>query len=310
MHFVGGEIGVLDDVPTAAARRAPRAERAAIRILAVGDVYGSLGRRAIKRILPGLRAEVHADLVIVNGENSAGGRGISMRTAREIRDAGADCITTGNHVWAQPDIIQVLDDDDLCVIRPLNFPDPAPGVGSRQLTARGRTITVINAMGRIFMEPLDDPFRAIDTTLLTLDHDPAEGERPIVLVDIHAEATSEKQAIAWYLAGRVSAVFGTHTHVPTADTRVLPGGTGYVTDLGMTGPYDSIIGASVDLTIQRFMTQRSVRLRSPDSGDAVLNAVLFEIDAESGACLAVHRVDRQDAGGVEGDARAQGRAPL
>jgi metallophosphoesterase (TIGR00282 family) len=279
-------------------------------VLAVGDVYGSLGRRAVKRLLPGLRAEVHADLVIVNGENSAGGRGISMRTAREIRDAGADIVTTGNHVWAQPDIIQVLEDDDLCVIRPLNYPDPAPGRGVIQIQVRGRTITVMNAMGRIFMEPLDDPFRAIDTTLLTLEHNPAEGERPIVLVDIHAEATSEKQAIAWYLAGRVSGVFGTHTHVPTADARVLPGGTGYVTDLGMTGPFDSIIGASIDQTIQRFLTQRSLRLRSPDSGDAVLNAVMFDIDAATGACLAVERVDRQDAGGVEGDARAQGRALL
>jgi metallophosphoesterase (TIGR00282 family) len=179
-----------------------------------------------------------------------------------------------------------------------------------QIQVRGRTITVMNAMGRIFMEPLDDPFRAIDTTLLTLEHNPAEGERPIVLVDIHAEATSEKQAIAWYLAGRVSGVFGTHTHVPTADARVLPGGTGYVTDLGMTGPFDSIIGASIDQTIQRFLTQRSLRLRSPDSGDAVLNAVMFDIDAATGACLAVERVDRQDAGGVEGDARAQGRALL
>jgi metallophosphoesterase (TIGR00282 family) len=285
-------------------------ERGIIRVLAVGDVYGSLGRRAVKRLLPGLRAEVHADLVIVNGENSAGGRGISMRTAREIRDAGADVVTTGNHVWAQPDIIQVLEDDDLCVIRPLNYPDPAPGRGAIQIQVRGRTITVMNAMGRIFMEPLDDPFRAIDTTLLTLEHNPAEGERPIVLVDIHAEATSEKQAIAWYLAGRVSGVFGTHTHVPTADARVLPGGTGYVTDLGMTGPFDSIIGASIDQTIQRFLTQRSLRLRSPDSGDAVLNAVMFDIDAATGACLAVERVDRQDAGGVEGDARAQGRALL
>jgi metallophosphoesterase (TIGR00282 family) len=286
------------------------AERGIVRILAVGDIYGSLGRRAAKRLLPGLRAELHPDLVIVNGENSAGGRGISMRTAREIRDAGADVITTGNHVWAQPDINQVLDDDELCVIRPLNYPDPAPGTGMAQRTVRGRTVTVINAMGRVFMDPLDDPFRAIDTTLLTLEHDPAEGERPIVLVDFHAEATSEKQAIAWYLAGRVSAVFGTHTHVPTADARVLPGGTGYVTDLGMTGPYDSIIGASIDLTIQRFLTQRSLRLRSPDSGDAVLNAVMFDIDAATGACLTAQRVDRQDAGGVEDDARAQGRAPL
>lgn len=279
-----------------------------IRVLAVGDVYGSLGRRAARRLLPKLRAELRVDLVIVNGENSAGGRGISMRTARELRDSGADIITTGNHVWAQPDIRQVLEDDDLRVVRPGNFPDPAPGNSSVSVVVKGKKVTVANFMGRIFMEPLDDPFRAIDALLFTLDHNPESGERPIVIVDFHAEATSEKQAFAWYVDGRVSAVFGTHTHVPTADGRVLPGGTGYITDLGMTGPRDSIIGATIEQTIQRFLTQRSVRLQTPESGDAVFNAVIFDIDARSGMCLDVQRVDRQDAGGIDGDARAQRRA--
>ncbi len=279
-----------------------------IRVLAVGDVYGSVGRRAFKRLLPGLRAETRADLVIVNGENSAGGRGISLKTARELRDAGADVITLGNHTWSQPDITQVLEDDDLRVVRPMNYPDPAPGRGIITVTARGRSITVANVMGRVYMDPLDDPFRAMDTALLTLHHNPAEGDRPIVFVDMHAEATSEKQAIAWHLAGRVTAVFGTHTHVPTADARILPGETGYVTDLGMTGPRDSIIGATIDSTLRRFLTQRAIRLQSPDGGDAVLNAVLFDVDAKTGGCLNAVRVDREDAGGVEGDARAQRRA--
>jgi len=279
-----------------------------IRVLAVGDVYGSLGRRAAKRLLPRLRAELGADLVVVNGENSAGGRGISLRTARELRDAGADVITTGNHVWAQPDIRQVLGDEDLRVVRPGNFPDPAPGTGAVTVMVKGIPVTIANLLGRIFMEPLDDPFRAIDTLLFTLTHNPEDGDRPIVIVDFHAEATSEKQAFAWYVDGRVSAVFGTHTHVPTADGRVLPGGTGYVTDLGMTGPRDSIIGATIEQTIQRFLTQRSVRLQTPDFGDAVFNGVIFDIDARSGVCLDVQRVDRQDAGGIDDDARAQRRA--
>ena len=281
--------------------------RDVLRLLAVGDVYGSIGRRALKRLLPQLRQELDLDLVIVNGENSAGGRGISMRTARELRDSGADLITTGNHVWAQPDVSQVLDDPDLRVIRPMNFPDPAPGKGIIQFVVRGRTITLVDVLGRVYLDPLDDPFRAIDTTLLTLEHNPAEGDRPIVLVEVHAEATSEKQALAWFLDGRVSAVWGTHTHVPTADVRVLPAGTGYVTDLGMTGAYDSIIGSSVNETLQRFLTQRSLRLKAPEEGIAQLNAVLFEIDLTTGICLSGTRIDRYDANGVEGDAGLHGR---
>ncbi len=278
-----------------------------IRVLAVGDIYGSLGRRAAKRLLPRLRADLHADLIVVNGENSAGGRGISLRTARELRDSGADVITTGNHVWAQPDIRQVLNDEDLRVVRPANFPDPAPGAGALSVTVKGREVTVANVLGRVFMEPLDDPFRAIDTLLFTLAHNPEDGNRPIVIVDFHAEATSEKQAFAWYVDGRVSVVFGTHTHVPTADGRVLPGGTGFITDLGMTGPRDSIIGATVEQTIQRFLTQRAVRLQTPETGDAIFNGVVFDIDARSGACLAVQRVDLLDAAGIDGN--AQRRAP-
>jgi metallophosphoesterase (TIGR00282 family) len=270
-------------------------------------VYAGIGRRALVRLLPRMRQELGIDLVVVNGENSAGGRGISMRTARELRDAGADLITTGNHVWAQPDITQVLDDPDLRVVRPMNYPDPAPGRGMVQISIKGRTITLLNVQGRVFMDPLDDPFRAIDTALLTLGHTPTDGGRPIVLVEMHAEASSEKQALGWFLDGRVSAVWGTHTHVATADGRVLPGGTGYITDLGMTGAHDSIIGASVNETLQRFLTQRSSRVRAPEEGRAMVNAVMFEIDLATGDCLFVQRVDRYDASGGEHDAGSHGR---
>jgi metallophosphoesterase (TIGR00282 family) len=274
-----------------------------INVLAVGDVFGAPGRRAFKRMLPNLKAELNFDLVIVNGENSAGGHGITARTARELRDAGADVITTGNHVWAQPDIEQVLADDDLRVIRPLNFPSDLPGKGSVQVRIKGHDVVVVNLMGRIFMNPLDDPFRAIETFLL------ADGlgaaERPLVVVDFHAEATSEKIAMGWHLAGRVAAVFGTHTHVPTADTRVLPGETGYVTDLGMVGPRDSIIGAAVEPTLRRFLTQRPGRTVVGD-GPVTFNAVLIELDATLGICRAIRRVDRLEPGASEGRTRSQG----
>jgi metallophosphoesterase (TIGR00282 family) len=276
-------------------------------LLAVGDVYAGIGRRALKRLLPGLRQEFDLDLVVVNGENSAGGRGISMRTARELRDAGADLITTGNHVWSQPDVIQVLEDSDLRVIRPMNYPDPAPGSGLISISIKGRTITLLNVQGRVFMDPLDDPFRAVDNALLNLEHHRNDGQPPIVLVEVHAEATSEKQVLAWFLDGRVSAVWGTHTHVPTADLRILPRGTGFVSDLGMTGARDSIIGASVNETVQRFLTQRSIRLKAPEEGTALLNAVLFQIDLATGTCLNVQRVDRYDANGMEHDAGSHGR---
>jgi metallophosphoesterase (TIGR00282 family) len=274
-----------------------------INVLAVGDVYGAPGRRAFKRMLPNLKSELNADLVIVNGENSAGGHGITTRTARELRDAGADVITTGNHVWAQPDIDQVLADDDLRVIRPLNFPSDVPGKGSVQIRIKGHDIVVVNLMGRIFMNPLDDPFRAIETFLLADEIGAAQ--RPLVVVDFHAEATSEKIAMGWHLAGRVAAVFGTHTHVPTADTRVLPGETGYVTDLGMVGPRDSIIGAAVEPTLRRFLTQRPGRTVVGD-GPVSFNAVLIELDATLGICRAIRRVDRLEPGASDGRTRSQG----
>ena len=263
-----------------------------IRVLAVGDVIGSPGRQALRRLLPGLRRELAADLVVVNAENSAGGRGVGVKTARELRDAGADVLTTGNHVWSQPDVDQALADDDLRLLRPLNFPDDLPGRGDCTLRVKGRDVTIVSLLGRVFMTPLDDPFRAMDTLLAARPGGTA-APRPLIVVDFHAEATSEKLAMGWHLAGRVAAVVGTHTHVPTADARLLPGETGYVTDLGMVGPRDSIIGAAVEPTLRRFLTHRPNRAPVPD-GPVDFNAVLIELDAARGTCRALRRVDRFD----------------
>jgi len=255
-------------------------------------------------VAAGAAGGVGVDLVIVNAENSAGGRGVGVRTARELRDAGADVLTTGNHVWAQPDIDEALADDDLRLLRPLNFPDELPGQGARTLRVRGHDVTVVSLLGVAFMAPLDDPFRAMDAFLLSPAIQPpvqplgqkgglVGAGRPLVVVDFHAEATSEKLAMGWYLAGRVAAVVGTHTHVPTADARILPGETGYVTDLGMVGPRDSIIGAAVEPTLRRFLTHRPARAPVAD-GPLGFNALLIDLDAERGTCRAVRRIDRAD----------------
>lgn len=262
-----------------------------LRILAVGDVIGSPGRRTLRRLLPGIRAEVGADLVVANGENSAGGRGVSRQTAREMRDTGVDVITTGNHIWAQHDVDEALADDDLRLLRPLNYPPGLPGRGSCTVRVKGVDLTVVSLIGRVFMTPLDDPFAVIDSLLMERDRSPSS--RSAVIVDFHAEATSEKVAMGWHLAGRVAAVFGTHTHVPTADTRVLPGETGYVTDLGMVGPRDSVIGTAVEPSLDRFTSGRPRRLPVPD-GPMTFNSVVFDIDATRGTCQAVRRFDRND----------------
>lgn len=264
-----------------------------IRLLAVGDVIGTPGRRALKRLLPRLRQELAIDLVVANGENSAGGRGISLKSARDLRAAGVDVITTGNHVWAQPDIDSALADEDLRLLRPLNYPPDLPGRGARTVSVRGSAVTIVNLQGRLFMTALDDPFRTIDSLLATSGG--GRGRRPLILVDFHAEATSEKVAMGWHLAGRVAGVFGTHTHVPTADARVLPGETGYVTDLGMVGARDSVIGSAIEPTLRRFRSQRPVRAAVAE-GLVIFNAVLFELDGELGTCRAIRRIDRLETG--------------
>lgn len=252
-----------------------------MRILMIGDIIGKPGRRALEVLLPGLRRELGLDFVIANGENSAGGFGITYETAREILDAGVDVVTTGNHIWDQKEIVEHLD-TSLPVLRPHNYPAGVPGHG---VIVVGR-VGVLNLQGRVFMTPLDDPFRCADRAV---DELRAQGAQ-IIMVDFHAEATSEKQGMGWYLDGRVSGVAGTHTHVPTADPKVLPRGTGFVTDLGLVGPRNSVIGNDITAALERLTLGIPKRLTVP-GGPVNFNSVLFDI-ADDGRATNVQRIDR------------------
>jgi hypothetical protein len=254
-----------------------------VKILFIGDVVGKPGRRAVSLLVPKLRKEYGPDLVIANGENSAAGRGLTLATARELFDSGVDVLTSGNHAWDNKDILPYLD-SEAPILRPLNYP---PGVPGRGIHRVGR-VTVLNLIGRTFMAPADDPFRAVDAVLAEV------GTESIVFVDFHAEATSEKQAFGWYVDGRVSAVVGTHTHVPTADARILPQGTAYVTDAGMCGARDSVIGDDVETVIRRFVTLLPTRLTVAENSPAlVLGAVLIDIDDTTRRARSIVRVDRE-----------------
>lgn len=254
-----------------------------MRVLMIGDVIGKPGRRAVKSLLPGLRAEHVIDLVIANGENTAGGFGITQDTAYELLESGVDVLTSGNHIWDQKEIIPHMD-EGLPLIRPANYPD-APGRGF--LVAGD--VLVMNLMGRVFMPALDCPFR---TATRILDEMPGAPPK-VIIVDFHAEATSEKQAMGWYLDGRVSAVLGTHTHVGTVDARVLPKGTGYLTDVGMTGPVDSVIGSDTSAVLERFLTGLPQRL-PVGGGQVVMNSVLVDVDPESGKATGIERIDKAE----------------
>ena len=249
-------------------------------ILMIGDIIGSPGRRAIQTRLPGLRQKHKVDVVIANGENAAGGLGLTVDTADALFSSGVDVITSGNHIWDQRDIIPHLD-GERHIIRPLNYPPGVPGRG--YLVVNG--CLVVNLIGRTFMSAYDCPFRAMDSLLAGLPDRP-----PIVLVDIHAEATSEKMAMGRYLDGRVTAVAGTHTHVGTVDARILNKGTAYVTDIGMVGPMDGVIGDDADAVIQRFLTMIPRRL-TVGKGALFMNSVLIEADEKSGMATSITRID-------------------
>jgi metallophosphoesterase (TIGR00282 family) len=255
------------------------------RILFVADVVGHPGRDAVKAILPGLKKELHPNLTIVNGENAAGGFGLTAKIVAELKGSGADVITTGNHVFAQKEFVPELPQLER-VLRPANYPPAAPGKGSCVVETGGRQALVMNLMGRVFMDSLDDPFRTADAIL---------ADNPgidIVFCDMHAEATSEKTAMGWYLDGRASAVVGTHTHIPTADARVLPNGTAYVTDVGMVGPRDGCIGMDKDVVLQRFLTGVPNRFVVA-SGPVTFNSVLVTISGSTGRATSIQRVDRE-----------------
>jgi metallophosphoesterase (TIGR00282 family) len=251
-------------------------------VLAVGDVIGKPGRRALARVLPELRAAHKPDLVIANAENAAGGIGVTPSTAEELYEAGADVLTSGNHVWAHREIVPYLD-GEMPILRPLNYPPGVPGRG--YLIARGAL--VVNLIGRTFMADYDSPFQSIDGLLDSLEQKP-----PVVIVDFHAEATSEKMAMGRYLDGRVSAILGTHTHVGTIDAQVLPGGTAYVTDIGMVGPIDSIIGDDTDSVLRRFLTSIPYRL-SVGKGRTMVNAILVTVDDATGRATGIERISRE-----------------
>lgn len=252
-----------------------------MRVLFVGDVVGRPGRRAVQELLARVRSDHQIDLAIVNGENAAGGAGLTADIARELRDAGADVVTNGNHVWDQrqfKDEIGLLD----FAIRPVNLPPSNPGRG--WVVVKGAL--VVNAIGRVFMAAADDPFRALDGVLEQLG--PAAPK--VRLLDWHAEATSEKLAMGWHLDGRFSAVVGTHTHVPTADARVLPGGTALVADAGMVGPRDSILGMRTDIIVERFRTGMPVRFQVAE-GPVTFNSVVVDVDDATGHARSIERID-------------------
>jgi len=257
-----------------------------VRVLFVGDVVGRPGREAVQALLPGLRRETGADLVIANGENAAGGAGLTAALAHELRAAGADVVTNGNHVWDQRSFVSEIDQLDFC-IRPLNLPPGNPGRG--WMMAKGAL--VVNALGRVFMNPYDDPFRALDALLAEL----GDTAPKVRILDWHAEATSEKVAMGWHLDGRFSAVVGSHTHVPTADARVLPGGTAYVSDTGMVGPRDSVLGVRTDIILERFRTMIPKRFETAE-GPAVFNSVLIDVDDATGRARSIVRIDREHPG--------------
>jgi len=255
-----------------------------VRLLFVGDVIGKPGRRALQRLLPRLVDHHRTDFVVVNVENSAGGYGVTPDVMQELADLPIDCFTTGNHVWDKKEGIELLDRDPR-LLRPANYPEGNPGKGMYVgETAGGIKVAVLNLEGRVFMSTLDSPFQMADRLLAQLDRDKVK----VVFVDFHAEATSEKQAMGFYLDGRVGAVIGTHTHVPTADERILPGGTALLTDVGMTGPYESIIGMRADKVLKRFLLQTPSSLEVAKR-DVRLAAALVEIDEKTGKARHIER---------------------
>jgi len=249
-----------------------------MRILFLGDIVGRPGRRAVSNRLPELRREYDLDVVLANAENASGGLGLNQKNARQLHRAGLEVLTSGNHIWRYKEILAFLDETEW-VLRPANYPPRAPGRGYTVLDVSGARVAVLNLQGRVFMEPLDCPFRTADAALADMQ----EQNPDVILVDFHAEATSEKQALRHYLEGRVTALLGTHTHVQTGDATIGRKGTAYITDLGMCGPEDSVIGMAPDSVVDGFKTQLPQSL-SVAGGEAFLNGVVLDVDTESGRC--------------------------
>jgi len=255
-----------------------------MRLLFLGDIVGRPGRTAVSNALPGLIARYAIDFVVINGENAAGGFGITEAILNDVLDAGADCVTLGNHSFDQKDTLVFIERHDR-LIRPLNYPKGTPGKGSTLLKAKnGADVLVINAMGLVFMPDLNCPFRAVDAELTACS---LKQGADVILLDFHAEATSEKQAMGLFLDGRASIVVGTHTHTPTADARILPGGTAYMTDAGMCGDYNSVLGMDSDEPINRFLTKVPRGRYEPATGPGTLSGMLVDIDDATGLATRV-----------------------
>ena len=256
-------------------------------ILFIGDIVGSPGREAVNKLLPGLKKELSLDFVIANAENATGGSGIVPKVAEELFSSGIDVLTSGDHIWKKKEIFELINKEER-ILRPINYPAGLPGKGSNIFkTKNGVKVGVINVNGRVFMDALECPFK---TTLLAQEN--LIKETSIIIVDIHAEATSEKVALGRYLDGKVSAVLGTHTHIQTADEKILPKGTAYITDVGMTGPYDSVIGRRVEDVLERFVTSVPVRFEVA-SADIQLAGAVVDVDEKTGRASSITRVQKK-----------------
>lgn len=238
----------------------------------------------IKENIEILKTKFQPDVTIVNGENAAHGKGITQKIYKNLLEWGVDVITLGNHTWDKKEVFEFIDEADH-MVRPANFPPDTPGKGMLFYEVKGRKLAVINLQGRTFLPPLDDPFRKAETLI-----EEAQKKTPYIFIDFHAEATSEKQAMGWFVDGRVSAMVGTHTHVQTSDERILPKGTAYITDVGMTGPYDSVLGVETGAVIRKFLTGMPVRFEIPEQGRTILSAVFIHINETSGLADHIQRI--------------------
>ncbi len=255
-----------------------------LNILFIGDIVGNPGRKAAKEMIQRLKRERQIDFCIVNGENAAGGSGITYVVAQELYKSGVDAITLGNHTWSKREITNFIDSDK-CIVRPANYPEELPGKGSAVISNDKGKIGVLNLMGRVYMDSIDCPFKAAEREIVEL-----KAQVKVIVVDIHAEATSEKCALAWHIDGRVSCVLGTHTHVQTADERILPCGTAFISDVGMTGPSEGIIGVNRDIVINKFLTHMPNKFEIAQ-GPVQFNAVYLEIDEKTGRTTKIERIN-------------------
>ncbi|MDD5711694.1 MAG: TIGR00282 family metallophosphoesterase [Smithellaceae bacterium] len=256
-----------------------------MKILFIGDIVGKPGRRAVRELLPTMVADNKIDLVIANCENAASGFGVTREIVEELFGYGIDVLTSGNHIWDKREVLEFIEDYET-LLRPANYPTGTPGWGSVIMpTSSGLHVGVVNLAGRVFMHSLDCPFRCLDEEIQKIS-----AKSHIIVVDFHAEATSEKQALGWFADGRVSAVLGTHTHVQTADDHVMPGGTAYITDVGMTGPFDSVIGTKKEIVLNRFLYQMPNKF-DVAKGDIRLQGVIIDVDEEGGKARDIKRLD-------------------